>query len=361
MSTLHQLLAGFSNGDAISNEAIVFQRIFRSWGLSSDIYTETSRVLPELRSRIHDIAELTERVDENDVVLLHLSTGSRVNQMFADLPCRKAMLYHNVTPAAYMEWANKQVANTLVAGRKQVKALASSPHLAMAASQYNASELLAAGYHDVRVLPLVIDVDAVKTRADRSTLKRFSDGRTNILFVGRGAPNKKIEDLLKVLSHYRNAVDADARLIHVGSWAGMEPYRCMVDGIIKELRIDDGVHFAGPVSQSELAAYYECSDMFLCMSEHEGFCIPLLESMMHDLPVLAHASAAIPETMDGAGILVQTRDMPVIVELMARVISDQPLRDAVIRGQQERLARYRSRDLEQELRTHLAPLLETGS
>jgi len=281
--------------------------------------------------------------------------------VFADLPCRKALLYHNVTPAAYMEWANKQVANTLVAGRKQVKALASSPHLALAASQYNASELQAAGYHDVRVLPLVIDIDAVKTRPDRSTLKRFSDGRTNVLFVGRGAPNKKIEDLLRAIAHYRNVVDSEARLIHVGSWAGMEHYRCVVDGIIKELRIEDGVHFAGSVSQSELAAFYECSDMFLCMSEHEGFCIPLLESMMHDLPVLAHASAAIPETMDGAGILVQTRDMPLIVELMARVMSDRPLRDAVIRGQQDRLARYRARDLEQELRSHLAPLLETGS
>jgi len=355
MRALHQISAGFTHGDAISNEAMAFRAIFRSWGHNSEIFTESSRVLPELQKDVEDISNLTDAVLGDDLVLLHLSTGSRVNEEFTRLNCRKAILYHNITPAQYFEFIQKQIANNLRTGRNQVGSLAGSASLNMAVSRFNARELESIGYTDVKVLPLVMDFEMLKARPDKATVERFSDGLRNILFVGRCAPNKKIEDLIQVFACYQRTVEPDSRLIHVGSSAGMEKYLCLLNGLVKELRVKN-VHFAGAVSQSELNAFYRSADVFLCMSEHEGFCIPLIESMVHDVPILAHASAAIPETMDGSGVLMHERCYDLAAEMIGRMTIDKTFRASIINGQRERLRRYRERDLAAELKQHLSPL-----
>jgi len=178
-----------------------------------------------------------------------------------------------------------------------------------------------------------------------------------VLFVGRCAPNKKIEDALRTFYHFQKTVEPASRFIHVGSFAGTERYYAYLLAQAKNLQLD-AVHFLGPATQSQLNACYRCARVFLCMSEHEGFCIPLLESMACGVPVLAYAAAAVPETLDGAGILFREKNHPLLAELLGRVAQAGALRDAVLRGQAERLARYRRRDLAAELREHLAPLLE---
>jgi len=300
MPAIHQFVAGFSNGDAISNEARVMQEVFRAWGNESRIFSETKRILPQLRKYADDFTDC--RVTGDDIVLLHLSIGSPVNTAFAELPCRKAILYHNVTPSHYFEMVNQSTAFNLAAGRKQLKALAGAADVNMADSRFNAGELEALGYQDVQVLPLILDIDALKAAPDRKTLSRFKDGRTNILFVGRCVPNKRIEDVLTAFAYYQKCVNPDSRLIHVGSFSGAERYYYLLLTQARDLGIET-VHFAGAVPQSQLNAFFMCADLFLCMSEHEGFCIPVVESMVHDVPVLAYAAAAVPETMDGAGVL----------------------------------------------------------
>lgn len=358
MPAIHQFVAGFSRGDAISNEARVMQAIFRSWGCESTIYCEARRILPELRREAVDIqACLDAPPGPDDVVLLHLSIGSPLNEIFTRLSCRRAILYHNVTPSSYFRVVNPQTAAMLARGTEQVGALAGCAGVNLADSRYNADELTALGYSDVRVLPLVLDLDRLTATCDRGIVKRYRDGRTNILFVGRCAPNKRIEDLLTAFAHYTGTVDPDARLIHVGSVAGVEPYYTVLLARCRELKLQQ-VHFAGSVKQPELNAYYACADVFLSMSEHEGFGIPLIESMVHEVPVLAYAAAAVPETLDGAGVLFREKNYPEIVEMIARLATRTPLRDAILSGQRERLQRYRSRDLQAELRRHLAPLLD---
>ena len=226
----------------------------------------------------------------------------------------------------------------------------------MADSSFNAGELTAVGYSDVSVLPLILDLDSLRSELDQRTLKRFSDGRTTFLFVGRCVPNKAIEDLISAFAVYHKCINRNSRLIHVGSFAGSEQYYYPLLAQARELGID-AIHFAGSVPQPQLNSFYQCADLFLCMSRHEGFCVPLLEAMTHDLPILAYAAGAVPETLDGAGVLFHTTQFEPIAEMMDRLTSDSNLKKAVVATQRKRLTRYTSRDLESELKEHLAPIL----
>ena len=356
MSAIHQFSPGHTPGDAISNEATLFRDIFRRWGYTSEIFSEDRCVQQAARKQVRDVDQYVPEASPDDVVLLHLSVGSKVNDVFKQIPGKKAILYHNMTPAHYFELVNKQIAGVLRRGRKQIEALANVADVNMADSRFNAAELEAEGYRNVEILPLVLDFSMLTDAIDARMQSKLADGRKNILFVGRCTPNKKIEDLLHVFAHYQKTIEPNSRLIHVGSHAGSERYFSLLTTTVRELELKN-VMFCGSVSQPELNACYASADAFLCMSEHEGFCIPLIESMLHEIPILAHASAAVPETLGGCGILLAERRYDLAAELLNQLIQNAPLRQAVIDQQSERVERYRQRNLEAELRQHLSPLL----
>jgi len=356
MTAIYQLTAGFTRGDAISNEALVMRKIFRSWGYDSHIFCEPHRVLPEYRGQTYDSALAEKMIRPGDLAILHLSIGSAVNDTFAALDCRRAIIYHNMTPPHFFRGIQEQIARDLEWGRQQAKNLAGTAEVVMAVSRFNAEELESMGYRQVQVLPLLLDFPSLKSKPDRAVLRRFVDGKTNVIFVGRGVPNKRIEDLLCAFHYFQKTVEKNSRLIHAGSYTGLERYQALVQALARRLGIQNDV-FAGSVSQAELNAFYESAHLFLCMSEHEGFCIPLIESMVHDVPVLAFAAGAVPETLDGAGILFRKKRWDNIAEMMDRMTKDSDLRAAIILKQQERLRRYESRNLADELKSFLAPLL----
>lgn len=356
MRAIHQIVAGYANGDAISNEVRVMRALFRAWGHESHIYSEQKRILPELRGEARDLAAGRADFRADDVALLHLSIGSDVNDLFATLPSRKAILYHNITPPEYFRGVQDPTAHLLARGRQQAKALAGSAAVVMADSRFNAEEIAAMGHADPQVLPLVLDFSTLRARPDRRILRQYRDGMVNVLFVGRCAPNKKIEDLLNAFYYFQRYVQPASRLIHVGSYAGMEQYHALLLTRMRELQLKN-VELVGSVRQDELNAYYEVARAFLCLSDHEGFCIPLLEAMTHDVPVVAYAAGAVPETLDGAGVLVREKRFDLIAETLGRVAEDEPLRLAILKGQRERLARYEKQDLAADLRRFLGPLL----
>ncbi len=353
---IHQLLAGYSNGDAISNEARSLRSLFRSWGLASEIYCEPARILPELRRDARDLSRACEEIGKNDLSMLHLSIGADVNEVFPRLKGPKVIRYHNVTPAGYFRALNDHIANQLELGRRQVAALAGVADLNLAVSAYNARELEALGYRDVRVHPLVLELRRLEAAPNREILAKYADGRLNILFVGRCAPNKRIEDLLHAFYYVQKFVAPGSRLVHVGSFAGTEPYHALLKTLQRDLRLEH-VDMVGSVPEDHLRAYYQASDVFLCMSEHEGFGIPLLEAMQAGLPVMAYDSAAVSETLDGAGLLFQEKIFDELAEWIVRVARPGPLREAVLAGQRERLRRYAEMDVAAALKNHLAPFL----
>jgi glycosyltransferase involved in cell wall biosynthesis len=275
MRAIHQIVAGFANGDAISNEARTMRDLFRSWGHESHIYSELKRILPELRGDARDLTACKGDFRPDDIVLLHLSIGSDVNDIFPALPGRKAILYHNITPPEYFRGVQEQTAHLLARGRQQAAALAGTAEVVMADSRFNAEEIAAMGHANPQVLPLMLDFSRLRAKADRRILRQYRDGLVNILFVGRCAPNKRIEDLLNAFYYFQRYVQPASRLIHVGSYAGMEQYHALLLTRKRELQLKN-VELVGAVRQDELNAYYAVSRAFLCLSEHEGFCIPLL-------------------------------------------------------------------------------------
>jgi glycosyltransferase involved in cell wall biosynthesis len=346
---IHQLVAGYSNGDAISNEARTLRGWFRQWGFRSEIYCESARILPELRKDSRDCGLFLEEVGPDDIVLLHLSIGSDVNDLFPRCAGKKIIRYHNVTPSRYFRALNEHLAGLLAKGRSQMAGLAGTADLNLADSAYNAAELTEAGYRDVRVLPLALELNRLGAKANPKVLEKFRDGKLNVLFVGRCVPNKRLEDLLYAFYYLQKYQTPACRLIHVGSFAGTEAYLAMLQSLKRELRLEH-VNFVGSVPEADLCAFYQVSDLFVCMSEHEGFGIPLLEAMQAGLPVMAYASSAVPETMDGAGFLFKEKIFDELAAWMAKIGSSRVLRENLISGQNQRIRRYHEQDVESTLK-----------
>lgn len=355
MLAIHQLVAGFSRGDAISNEAMVMRALFRRWGYESHIYCEHRRILPELRSEAWDLDDLRRGCAPGDVVLLHLSIGSNANELFGGLSAKKALLYHNITPPDYYQLVQPSTAADLARGRKQAAALAGVASVNLADSAFNSRELTEWGYPPSAVFPLMLDFEKLSGAPDRAVLRQFDDGKVNILFVGRCAPNKKLEDVISAFAFYQKGVEANSRLILAGSYAGTERYHRLLLTMVRDLKIENVV-FTGSIPQPQLNACYRSADLFLCMSEHEGFCIPLIESLVHRVPVLAFSSCAVPETLGGSGVLFHEKNFEAIAEMMGHIARDQAFRASLLAGQDKRVLQIKSRDLGQELLAHLAPL-----
>ncbi len=356
MAAIHQLVAGFSRGDAISNEAMVMRDLFRRWGYDAIIYCERRRILPELHAEASDLSDLRAVCNAGDVVLLHLSIGSPANELFGSLPAKKAILYHNITPPEYFQLVQSATAADLARGRKQAASLAGVAKVNLADSDYNARELMAWGYPPAAVFPLMLDFEKLGGVPDRAVMRQFGDGKANVLFVGRCAPNKKIEDVITAFAYFQKGVNANSRLILAGSFAGTERYHRLLVTMARDLKLENVV-FTGSIPQTQLNACYRSAHLFLCMSEHEGFCIPLVESLVHRVPVLAFSACAVPETLGGAGVLFHEKKFEPIAEMMGRILCDPLLRRALLAGQDKRVAQLKARDLGCELKAHLAPLL----
>lgn len=345
--TVHQIVAGFHVGDAISNETLLIAGLLSAHGVANDIYCPRNNIDKMQPTPVKALDGLENAVKPDDIALLHLSIGSAANLLFPKLRCRRIILYHNITPAFFLERLNPSTAQILANGRNEVALLKDAADAVYADSAFNASELAELGYKNPKVLPLVIDDRFGSETPDPGMMEILKNGHPEkILFVGRIAPNKRQDRLVTVFAHYRNTVNPNARLLLIGDvGAGMEAYHMLVLGIAHSLEVRDAIFSPGFVTAAELAACYASADAFVCCSDHEGFCAPLLEAMAWHVPVFAIAAGAVPETLDGAGVLVDRETPPEeFAEIIGKVLHDPALRASVIRHQDERLARFRARN-----------------
>jgi glycosyltransferase involved in cell wall biosynthesis len=354
MPGVHQLLPNYGPGDAIGNHVRALRRLLRGWGYASDVYAqyidESLRGDAAFYTRYRDVA------DPEDVALLHFSIGSEVTSFFAGLPVRKVVVYHNITPAEYFVGINARVADRCRRGRFELGRLVPATDLALGVSEFNRQELAAAGFRRTGVLPILVDWERYAVPPVRALEAAYGQG-TNLLFVGRIAPNKRIEHLLKTYYFYRR-LDPGSRLIVVGTAIDTEPYLAACQKLAAELGVLDGVVFAGAVRQAELCTYYRLAAAYLSLSEHEGFCVPLLEAMHFGVPVVAFAAAGVPGTLGDAGLLVHDKDFPALAELVREVVTAPALRESVVAGQRARLRAFDAATIGDQLRGHLAGLAE---
>jgi glycosyltransferase involved in cell wall biosynthesis len=228
-------------------------------------------------------------------------------------------------------------------GRRELGFYGSRCELALGDSEYNRQELEAIGFPATGVLPVVPDFSHLSGEPNFMEAARYDDGWANIMFVGRMIPNKRIEDVIRVFHAYKRWFNPRSRLLLVGSHGGFERYLAMLHHFIAQLGASD-VYFLGHVSNEELIAYYQLADVFLCASEHEGFCVPLVEAFHMGVPVVAYAAAAVPATMDGAGVLYTQKDPLHVAALVNAVVADRDLRRRIVEGQDAALDRLEARD-----------------
>ena len=220
---------------------------------------------------------------------------------------------------------------------------ASRCDLALGDSEYNRLELASLGFEATGVLPVVPDFSHLTGSANYMHAATFDDDWVNVLFVGRTIPNKRFEDVIRWFHAYKRWFNPRSRLLFVGSHSGFERYLTMLNALIARLGTAD-VHFVGHVTNEELVAYYEIADVFLCASEHEGFCVPLVEAFHMGVPVIAYAASAVPATMDGGGVLVTDKDPVHVAALINQVITDGELQDRIIDSQDAALGRFAAKD-----------------
>ncbi len=328
-----QLLPSISYGDAVSNHTLTLANVLSELGYENEIYA--MNIHPKIATKVHSIDKL--KTDENDIIIFHMAIGSPLSKLVKDLPnTTKIMIYHNITPADYFLNIDSCTYGLCCQGRDELKMLKDTFTLALADSEFNRAELIELGYKNTQVLPLIVNFDDYNILPDKKIVNSYDDDFTNILFVGRIVPNKKHEDIIKSYYTYKKYINRKSRLFLIGSSSGMDRYVKYLRKLIYDFDLND-IYIPGHITFKELVAYYKIASVFLCMSEHEGFCVPLLESMYFKVPIIAYEAAAIPDTLGNSGIIVREKKFDIIAELINLVETNEDFRENVIKSQNNRL------------------------
>ncbi|MEQ9359178.1 glycosyltransferase [Coleofasciculus chthonoplastes] len=332
LKEIHQLLPNLAYGDAISNQALAIRDYLRRCGYHSDIFVRCIDERVAHEAKLFNPNDISEQAGS----IYHHSIGSELTDYAIAHSGSKCLIYHNITPSEFFRPYKPEFAQLLEKGRVELNKLAQHFPLSVGDSAYNAAELAAVGFHQPGVLPIIVDPSKWDMPADATLMDQLQDGKSNLLFVGRIAPNKCQIHLVESFYHYLT-MDQAARLILAGWGDVNDPYYCHLLDRIQELGLKDYVLVSGLVSETQLLAFYRTAHLFWSMSEHEGFGVPLVEAMWFDIPVLAYKSSAVPETLGNGGILFTRKDELVQVAALAKLLIHNPvLRNQVITHQIQR-------------------------
>lgn len=353
-----QMVSSLLPGDAVGNDTLAIQRSLLEQGYETEIYFGSATEKTNSLGRNWDNLLLK----KDDVLLYHHATGSDMCYKLEKFPCRKIMIYHNITPPEFFEGFSKETQRGTRAGLRCTQYLADKMDYCLADSEYNKQDLLSMGYTcPIDVRPILIPFSDYEQEPDAATLSQYCDGVTNILFVGRIAPNKKFEDIIRAFWYYKTQKNANSRLILVGSCGGMENYQRALEEYAVQLGIRESVVFSGHVSFPQILAFYHAADLFLCMSEHEGFCVPLVEAMFFGVPIVAYDSTAIPSTLGGSGILLKEKSPVFAGEVMHRVLTDERLKAQLVASQKKRLRDFSYEKISAQLSAYLRAFIGEGT
>jgi glycosyltransferase involved in cell wall biosynthesis len=344
---INQWVPAAHKGDAIGDSARRVRTLLRGMGHQSEVYALT--IDDELQGDVRAFGDAA--APSGDLTIFHYALPSPMTAAFAALPAGRVLQYHNVTPARYFAPYDPALFRLASLGREELRTLVGRVDLALGDSDYNRRELDAMGFARTGVFPIAVDTERITRPIHRPALESIlDDGLVNFLFVGRIAPNKKIEDHIRLAEVYKRNVDAYYRFIFVGRYDVVPRYYSMIRALMTEFRLlSDRFVFTGQIPDEELAIYYRHAAVYISLSEHEGFCVPLVEAMAAGVPVLAYSAAAVPDTLDGAGVQFAPKDLEYAAELLGALAFDDGLRADVIAGQRRRLADFGDARVSREL------------
>lgn len=332
-----QILMGLSYGDGISNCVLSIARMLDELGYVNSIIT-----FGILDKRINDTRILEMSIDtpivldDDDIIIYHMGGGNAINYIVEHLPYKKILVYQNVTVPEFYRGIDFQAMQLCLWGIYDASKSAGNYLKAITLSKFSKENLIEMGWRpeDVSVLPLINMNDAV-IETNSKMIEQYTDDYVNILFTGRIEPHKKIEDIIKGFCSYQKEFNEKSRLFLVGRAVRKNYFQTLQD-YVQRLNVNN-VIFTGHVSNEDLEAYYAIADIFLCMSEHEGFCIPLVEAMKRKIPIVAYSAAAVPDTLGNAGVLVYTKNERVTARIVDRLITDLDYKEEIIQSQNQRL------------------------
>ena len=349
---VHQWVPAAHKGDAIGDSARKVRDFLRAMGHESEIFALS--IDDDLR---HDVRPFSDsEAKRGDVTMFHYALPSPMSAAFAALPHGRVLQYHNVTPARFFAPYAPALFRLASIARAELASLVAGTDLALGDSAYNRQELDELGFARTGVMPIAVDTDRL-TKAPRQPVLEeiLDDGLVNFLFVGRIAPNKKIEDHIRLAEQYKRYVDAYYRFIFVGRYDVVPQYYAAIRALLAEYEmLEDRFIFTGPVPDAELAAYYRASSVYVSLSEHEGFCVPLVEAMAMDVPVLAYSATAIPDTLGGAGVQFAPKDLEYAAELLGMLAFEESPREEVLAGQRRRLQDFGEPAIQRQLASALS-------
>lgn len=302
----------FSTADAVTNDALGMMDALTRRGHDVRLFCESHSLR---QPRVGDLGEVSGFLKgATDVFIYHHSRGWTTGvELLQQLKSRRVIKYHNVTPAEFFKGFSSYDEEQCELGRRQLTDIARADcDCYLSASAFSMRELIAAGASEAKslVVPPFHHIDRLtQIHADPATIEKYSDGTANILAVGRVVPHKGYLQLLDVFAHYHYEYNRKSRLVIVGKGGeGFSTYGKQLHRAVERAGLKDAVVFAGGVSDEALKAWYTVADVFVTASEHEGFCVPLVEAMSMKLPITAFASSAIPETLGDAGIVWNERN-----------------------------------------------------
>jgi len=349
---VNQWVPAAHRGDAIGDSARRVRDMIRRRGAASEIYALT--IDDDLRGDVRPFADPAAR--QGDVTIFHFALPSPMTEPFGALAGVRVLQYHNITPASFFAEHSPALFRLAALGRQELQSLVGRVDHALGDSEFNRQELESLGFAPTGVLPIAVNTERITNAPARPALEKIlGDGLINILFVGRIVPNKRIEDHIKLAEVYKRYVDSYYRFIFVGRYDGVPSYYAQIRALIAEYRmLPDRFWFTGPVPDEDLGAFYRWADAYVSLSEHEGFCVPLVEAMAADVPVLAYAAGAVPETLGGTGLLFAPKDLEVAAEMLGMLVYDRPVRERVLEGQRRRLQDFAPARIEAALDRLLA-------
>lgn len=296
------------NGDAVSNDVIGMHNVLTKQGYNVKLFAEAWSIASPSVHHLKDVKSFLKK--KHDILIYHFSVGWDVGlNLLRELNCKKIIKYHNVTPPEFYEDINQDYTSVCRSGREQLQSVAAlhDVNLYLSDSEYNANELHSLGVQKEKSLVIApfhhID-DLQYINADITTLDKYTDKIINILMVGRIAPNKGHAALIDAFYIYHTNYNRDSRLLIVGKEdERLQIYNDFIHQKVQDLSLQESVVFTGGVSAEALKAYYLVSHIFMTTSEHEGFCVPLVEAMAMKIPIVAYGSTAIPYTVGKAGLV----------------------------------------------------------
>ena len=337
--------------DAASRQLLNMDKILRELGYETEMYAH--RLDESLAGRVGLMGDFS--ADPEDIVIYHMTTGTSFNRWVWNYPRKIVLFYHNITPARYFfgnAWGSWL---KCLRGRHDLKTIAKNTFFAWGASEYSRQELENAGIKRTAVLPIVVEPETYTTRGEDESVLRYKDGRLNLLVVGRGVPHKKQDEVIEATAWYRDHISPNIRLVLIGN---IKPsYEKKLRVLVKKRGMEENVLFAGQVTDEALCTWYRIADGLLCLSEHEGFCVPLIEAMIFGLPIFAKSAAAVPETLGGAGVLLSDTSPQGVAEAVRRTMADELALARLKKGRAERLAAFSPENVKSRLEADMKEIV----